>query len=144
MPGRQSRQKSRDSLRANRARCVLTSSSTRQARSRSRSEVSLSDSPDGWTVTRLRTELKYIGIDFPKSTPKSSMLKLFSNSLNKGVARPSRGNSQGQGRQNLAWNGAKFVSAQRCANGRESYSGHSIRNEMTQMQASVAEISRKK
>ena len=77
MPGRQSRQKSRDSLRANRARCVLTLSPTRQARSRSRSEVSLSDSPDGWTVTRLRTELKYIGIDFPKSTPKSSMQKIF-------------------------------------------------------------------
>ena len=77
MPGRQSRQKSRDSLRVNRARCVLTSSPTRQTRSRSRSEVSLSDSPDGWTVTRLRTELKYIGIDLPKSTPKSSMLKIF-------------------------------------------------------------------
>ena len=77
MPGRQSRQKGSDSLRANRARCVLTSSPTRQARSRSRSEVSLSDSPDGWTVTRLRTDQKYIGIDSPKYTPKSSMLKIF-------------------------------------------------------------------
>ena len=49
MPGRQSRQKSRDSSRANRARCVLTASPTHQARSRSRSEVSLSDSIKDWT-----------------------------------------------------------------------------------------------
>ena len=145
MPGRQSRQKSRDTLRANRARGVSTSLPTRQARSRSRTEVSLSDSPDGWSVTQLRTKLKDIGIDLPKSTPKSSMLKIFQQfakqSVLPGQAAETAMDTVVETSPGMEPNVPAHNIAQTDVSRAQDF--NSIRNEMTQMQASLAEISRK-